>query len=247
MITTAVILAAGFGSRLKEYTSNRPKGFIEVGGITIIEASIKKLLDSGIQEIIIGTGYHSEQYDKLSETYPNIKCVKNSDYSNTGSMYTLYNLKSNISKDFLLLESDLIYDKSGLKELINLQCPDAILTSGTTHSNDEVFVETNEEKFLVNLSKDPDKLTKVYSELVGISKISKPTFEKMCKFAEQSFYQNRFLDYEYALVGIAHAVNLFVLKIDDYTWTEIDDASQLMRAKKVIYPKILKRELHEGH
>jgi 2-aminoethylphosphonate-pyruvate transaminase len=247
MIDTAVILAAGLGSRLKNVTEDRPKGFIEIGGTSIIEASVEKLFDTGIKKIIIGTGYHAEKYDELSETCPDITCIKNSLYPTTGSMYTLYTMKNNISKDFLLLESDLIYDKSGLVQLMNLPWPDAILASGTTNSDDEVFVETNEEKFLVNMSKDRKKLTGIYAELVGISKISKPTFGKMCKFAERVFYQDQFLDYEYALAGIARDVNIFVLKIDNYLWAEIDNPAQLARAKKVIYPQILKSELHEEH
>jgi len=37
MIKQAVIVAAGLGSRLKEKTVSKPKGFLELGGIAIVE------------------------------------------------------------------------------------------------------------------------------------------------------------------------------------------------------------------
>jgi 2-aminoethylphosphonate-pyruvate transaminase len=245
MIDTAIILAAGRGSRLKEITRDQPKGFIVFDQKPIIEESIIKLFGSGIKHIIIGTGYYSEKYDELAGKYSSISCVKNELYAESGSMYTLYNLRDHIRQDFLLLESDLIYDKAGLDLLINSPWPDILLTSGKTNASDEAFVEINDRKCLVNVSKDPAKLGNIYSELIGISKISYPTFVKLCAFADKSFHKDLMLDYEYALVGIARDTDIHVAKIEDFIWSEIDDEAQLTRARNVIYPKILKRESHE--
>lgn len=111
MIKTAVILAAGMGTRLGERTKNQPKGFLMLDEKPIVEQSICKLLEMGIEKIVIGTGYLAEAYERLATRYPQITCVRNDEYEKTGSMYTLYNLKDHISDDFLLLESDLIYEK----------------------------------------------------------------------------------------------------------------------------------------
>jgi 2-aminoethylphosphonate-pyruvate transaminase len=245
MIDTAIILAAGRGSRLKEITKDRPKGFIVLNQKPIIEESIIKLFQAGIENIIIGTGYCSEKYDELAKKYSHISCVKNALYAKSGSMYTLYNIRDHIQNDFLLLESDLIYDKAGLNLLIKSPWPDTILTSGKTNANDEAYVEIDDKNCLVNVSKDPTKLENIYSELIGISKISYPTFEKLCIFAEKSFQNDLMLDYEYALVGIAPSTDIHVLKFEDFTWSEIDDEGQLTRARNLIYPKILKCESHE--
>ncbi len=57
----AVILAGGFGKRLKPITDNRPKPMIEILGKPIIEWQIKLLSKNNIREIIICVGYLKEQ------------------------------------------------------------------------------------------------------------------------------------------------------------------------------------------
>ncbi len=244
MIDTAIILAAGRGSRLKEFTKDRPKGFITLDKKPIIEESVLKLFDAGIKNIIIGTGYLSQKYDELEWKYPFISCVMNDHYAKSGSMYTLYTMREHIHKDFLLLESDLIYDKCGLARLLEAPWPDTLLTSGRTHAGDEAYVEINDRHCLVNISKDSGKLANIYSELIGISRISYPTFKKLCAFAEVAFQKDLMLDYEYALVGIAHDTDIHVLKIEDFIWSEIDNQAQFTRARNIIYPKIQKSETH---
>lgn len=242
----AAILAAGIGSRLKELTNNKPKGFLAIGKMPIIEESIKKLISYGIEKILIGTGHLSKEYEKLAKKYSQIMCIKNNDFRETGSMYTLCNLKDKIDNDFLLLESDLIYERRGIGILMEDSHRDVILGSGETNSGDEVFVAVDEHKNLVNMSKKRDELYSVYAELVGITKISLDTYRKMCKFAEDNFKDNKKLDYEYALVGISKGTNIFVKKIEDYAWCEIDDENHLKRAIEKIYPKIKDAESHES-
>lgn len=246
MIRTAVIVAAGIGSRLKEITQSKPKGFLVLDKMPIIEESVVKLFSCGIEKILIGTGYLSEEYEELTKRYSQIMCVKNKYFKETGSMYTLYNLKEEINDDFLLLESDLIYDKKGITILMEDRHDNVILGSGMTNSGDEVFIEVDENKHLINMSKNRDELKSVYAELVGITKISIDTYQKMCEFSENRFKSNRKLDYEYALVGISKDVNIYIKKLENYAWCEIDDENHLERAEKVIYPKIIKKESSKG-
>ncbi len=242
MIRTGVILAAGLGSRLGEKTRDKPKGFLLLDNKPIIEWSISKLIGQGIDNIIIGTGYLGEEYEKLAGKYPVIRCVKNERYENTGSMYTLYNLKDHIFDDFILLESDLIYDKAGLTALLQHTWPDVILASEFTYSNDEVFIETNQNQFLVNMSKRKEELAGTDAELVGIIKISYPTFKLMCDYAERNIKGNPMLDYEDVLAGICQKTGIYVHKLEDFAWCEIDDENHWHKAVTDVYPKIKARE-----
>ena len=47
----AIIMAAGLGSRFGIYTEDRPKGFIEVGGMSMIERSINTLISCGVRHM----------------------------------------------------------------------------------------------------------------------------------------------------------------------------------------------------
>ena len=139
MINTAAILAAGLGSRIKESHGDRPKGFIQIDSVPIIERSIDILKSHGISNIFIGTGHHSEHYERLASTR-SLHCIKNPDYENTGSFYTLTNMKNELNTDFLLLESDLIYEARAITRIIENSQPNVILASGETNSGDEVFI-----------------------------------------------------------------------------------------------------------
>jgi len=119
MIKQAVIVAAG--SRL---------GFLELGGISVVEWSVQKLLACGIEKIIISTGYNAEMYDELAGKYPAIQTVFSADYEKTGSMAALSVCAPLVSGDFLLLESDIIYDSIGLTVLCNDIHENVILASG---------------------------------------------------------------------------------------------------------------------
>lgn len=236
-INTAVFLAAGLGSRLKGLSENKPKGFLEIGGISLIERSVQNLVASGITKFIFGTGFLSEDYDEFASKY-NAVCIKNDLFAETGSMYTLYNLRKVIHEDFLLLEADLLYHPEGLRLLLDDPHPDAILASGRTFSNDEVFIETDAGSYLVNLSKSPAALSSVDAELVGISKVSLPTYKMMCSLSENIFPEKPRLDYEHAFVEVAKHTKLFVRKEEEYIWCEIDDESHFQRAVTRIYPQL---------
>ena len=184
MIKQAVILAGGLGSRLKDKTKTMPKGFLEIGGTAIVEQSVQKLLAHGIEKIVIGTGHCNEYYDSLAKKYPAIITVKNENYANTGSMGTLEVCASFVNESFLLLESDLIYDSAGLFSLINDERKNLILASGATKSGDEVYLEADEKNCLTGLSKNRDALKNIFGELVGITKLTKSTLDKMCAYAK---------------------------------------------------------------
>lgn len=234
---TAVILAAGMGRRLEEVFAGKPKGLLEIGGISLVGRSMNILRNSGIDRIILGTGYRAEAYKPLAEKF-GAECVLNERYSGTGSMYTLYNLRSYTGGPFLLLESDLLYHPSAINLLLGDERDDVILASGPTCSGDEVFMECSADGLLVNMSKDRSVIAESGTELVGISKISAILFRQMCIFAEGPFGSRPGLEYEEALVAAAATMPVHVRKAEDLVWCEIDDPSHLKRAVEIIWPRI---------
>jgi 2-aminoethylphosphonate-pyruvate transaminase len=238
-VCTAVILAAGLGSRLKDRTARMPKGFLEIDGESLIERSVKQLLDLGIRQIIIGTGHASEHYEVFAARFPQVVCKRSDLYASTGSMYTFYNMRELLTGSLLLLESDLLYHPSGLQALLQHPSPDVILASGRTNSGDEVYIETGSHHRLFNMSKKPDDLHRIDAELVGISKLSSGTYRRMFAYCESVAGSLPKLDYEHAMVAVSDEQHpIAVHKIDQYPWCEIDDEQHLQRALQQVWPRI---------
>jgi len=69
-VTKAMILAAGFGTRLRPLTDTIPKPLIPYNGKPMIENAISKLVSAGVNEFIINTHHHA---DKMAEYFENRK------------------------------------------------------------------------------------------------------------------------------------------------------------------------------
>lgn len=234
------------GSRLKDRTSDKPKGFLSLDGSYIVEKSVQKLIACGVEQIIIGTGHCSHWYEELAKKYSSIVTVKNENYATTGSMGTLEVCASLVTGDFLLLESDLVYDDIGLHVLCNDTGKNVILASGATLSGDEVYIETDARGKLTNLSKDKTSLGEVHGELVGISKLSKEVLDRMCDHAKTHRADQPMMEYEAALVAISKTTSISIRKINYYAWCEIDDETHLERAQKEVLPRITENESLRG-
>lgn len=61
----AMILAAGYGTRLKPITDKKPKALVEINNITLLQIVIQKLIASGVSEIIINTHHLAEKVENF--------------------------------------------------------------------------------------------------------------------------------------------------------------------------------------
>ena len=239
MIKTAVILAAGLGSRFGQYTDKIPKGFIECGGKSMIERSVQTLIDCGIIRIIIGTGYHKEKFEELAIRYPQIECVCSPCYAETNSMYTLYNCREVVGDDdFLLLESDLIFEYRAITTLLKNANPNIMLITPVTKFQDQYYVEYDAKHQLTMCSTDRTQL-QVKGELVGIHKFSNAFYKEMCADYASKVNELPKLGYEYEILSMAHGGSIvYVLNEKGLFWYEIDDTKDLAFAEKNILPHL---------
>jgi choline kinase len=230
VITKAVILAAGMGLRMKAMGEDFPKGFIRLGERPIIDYSLKTLMSCGIREIMIVTGHKAEYYENLKETYPEIQTVENAKFADTGTVCSLGCARDFVDSDFILLESDLIFDPTAITGIINAPHSDCLLLSGTTNAGDEVYVEAMENR-VTGISKNRDLIKDSVGEYVGIAKVSKLLYDRLIQSADS----NPKLSYDMdCLVQIAREHPVYYFRMEGLDWAEIDDLEQLARAQKVL-------------
>jgi 2-aminoethylphosphonate-pyruvate transaminase len=245
MIRQAVIMAAGMGTRLNDKTREMPKGFIEIGGVPMVEWSVQKLFAAGVEEVIIGVGYCAGWYRRLAEKYRGVTLFNNDRYADTGSMGTLACCTPGVRGDFLLLESDLIYDAAGLSVLINETHSNALLASGLTNSGDEVYLEADRTGGLTKHSKNRSDIGELAGELVGITRLSKDTLDKMTAHMNAHLNDDPGMEYETAMAAVSRSSrsnSIYVRKLEYYLWREVDDDNHLAMATNTMYPRIREAE-----
>ena len=235
MVRTAVIMAAGKGTRFGKYTELIPKGFVEVNGKPMVIQSIETLIASGIKKIIIGTGYHKEAYEALCEKYPQVVCHFSPRYAETNCLYTLWNCRELIGdEDFLMLDSDLIYEPKAISSLIECKYPSTILTTPVKKFQDSYFVEEDDSHRFVKWSKNYNELN-ACGELIGIHKLSNKFFREVCREFESNLAQNEKSSYEPFFQKVSNTTcPIYILKVDDLLWYEIDNEADLKFAEENI-------------
>jgi 2-aminoethylphosphonate-pyruvate transaminase len=245
MIRQAVIMAGGMGTRLNDTTRLMPKGFIEIGGIPMVEWSAQKLFAAGIEEVIIGVGHCAEWYERLAEQYRGVTLFANRRYAETGSMGTLACCAPGVRGDFLLLESDLIYDAAGLFALINETHSNVLLASGPTNSGDEVYLEADRAGGLQKHSKNRSDIAELAGELVGITRLTKDTLDKMTAHMNAHLGDEPRMEYETAMAAVSRSSasnSIYIRKLEYYLWREVDDENHLAMARNSVYPRIREAE-----
>ena len=63
-VDTAMIMAAGKGTRMMPLTADRPKPLIEVGGVALLDHVLDHLRDAGIGKIVVNVHYRAEQVEQ---------------------------------------------------------------------------------------------------------------------------------------------------------------------------------------
>lgn len=62
-ITTAMVMAAGYGTRMRPLTNDRSKAMVEVGGLPLIEHMLRRLEAAGIERVIVNVHAHADHLE----------------------------------------------------------------------------------------------------------------------------------------------------------------------------------------
>ena len=115
-VKRAVIIAAGFGSRMIPITLNTPKPLVRVKGSRIIDSCLDALKEAQVEEVYIIRGYLAEQFDQLLYKYPNIKFIENPMYNEANNISSIV-CAGDLLQNAYIIEADLlVYNKKLIKK-----------------------------------------------------------------------------------------------------------------------------------
>lgn len=138
----ALILAAGSGTRLAPITDEVPKAMVAVNGVPIIEKQIINLANNGVRDIYVVVGYKQGVLTAfLSEKYPFVSVIENSDYLSTNNMYSAYLARGLFSGgEFIMMNADVFFDESVITELMKPNYRNAIVVDIGSYNDESMKV-----------------------------------------------------------------------------------------------------------
>ncbi|MBQ5731440.1 MAG: NTP transferase domain-containing protein, partial [Bacteroidaceae bacterium] len=129
----AIILAAGMGRRLGEFTKQNTKCMVQVNGTRLIDRLLGQLSKLSLSRIVIVIGYEGEKVvAHVGSEYQGIKIeyIKNPIYDRTNNIYSLALAKKQMQEDdTLLIESDLIFDDKMFELIVGNPYPNLALVA----------------------------------------------------------------------------------------------------------------------
>ena len=247
----AVMLAAGTGARLGPAVVERsPKVLLQFGGKTLLQRHVEILRRHGVDELVLGVGYHKEEIEQeianlCAEDF--VRTVFNEDY-NDGNIVTLWTLGDELccGKPVLLMDADVLYDEGLLSRLVYSQHENCLLLDRGFAPGDEPVKLCIRNGEIVEFRKWLSAGFDFCGESVGLFKLSACVAEQVIIQSGLYLAQGRRQDpYEEAIRDVLLTSKDNTFSFEDITgmpWIEIELAADIERANAVVLPRIVTAE-----
>ena len=242
-----VMLAAGIGARLGFTISKQPpKILLRFGGKTLLQHHIEILKRLGIEELVLGVGYHHHEIERqivALGAQDFVRTVFNKDFEE-GNIVTLWALRDELccGESILLMDADVLYHEDLVARLVDSRHRNCLLLDRDFDAGDEpvkVCVRDGEIiEFRKWLSADFD----FCGESVGFFKLSAEVAERIIAQTQLYLRQGRRQEpYEETIRDVLLTSPRGTFAFEDITgrpWIEIDFAADIERANAEILPRI---------
>ena len=252
----ALILNSGIGSRMGVLTSEHPKCMSELyPGETILSRQLKQIVDFGISEVIITTGYFDAilvDYCKSLDLPLEYTFVKNERYIETNYIYSIYCARDFIEDDIILMHGDLVFANEVFEQLLNYK--------GSCMTVSSILpIPQKDFKAVIKNGKILKVGIEFFDEVVAaqpLYKIEKNEWKKwLSKIVEFCESGNDNVYAENALNELNGRCDIKALDIKDFLCKEIDNAEDLAeistKVKKIenrtVYLSFSTDVIHGGH
>jgi choline kinase len=241
---TALVLAAGYGSRIADITTD-PKSLLKVCGKPLMEWHLQSLKKVGIKKLVVVTGYKKEMLEDYLDQFKTdfeISYAINEDYRIKGNTYSMLFGLEKVEAEFLLFDADLIYDTEILRSFVEDKTENQILVgegsiddieSAKAMVDKNGFVRMTIDKRAV--STDEREKFSFAGEAIGILKFSKQYRDDMYT-ACKSFLakpENISKNWEHVMNEFLLTHDMSVQKCINNHWVEIDNKEDLEKAKGI--------------
>ena len=236
-VTTALLLAAGTGSRLQPLTDDEPKCLTEIDGITILERQVRCLHQWGFKRLVVVVGYLEHRIREFLEAWTGdlrIDYIVSPRYRTTNNIYSLWLARKEIREPFLLLECDLVFEPSLLRDML---LPDKMAVArlqpwmmGSTVSLDPFQRITD---FRVGHSEVCDDSR---YKTVNSYSLSMPLWQRVAKRLDQRISEGKVNDYYEAVFAEMMAegsLSFDPVFFDNGRWYEVDTLADLHEAERL--------------
>ena len=139
-VRKAIILAAGFGSRMLPATKDKPKPLVLVNNVRIIDTLLDALIKAEIYDIVIVTGYKGDRFNELLNKYPTIKLVNNPIFDKTNNISSIMTVLNQLDCCYIC-EADLYISNPNI--IAKYQYCSNILGSYSLQTDDWSFKMNN--------------------------------------------------------------------------------------------------------
>lgn len=235
----AIILAAGMGKRLGEFTRNNTKCMVPVNGVPMIDRLLKQLCKLSLKRVIIVIGYEGQKLvDYVNEHFSdklNIEFINNPIYYKTNNIYSLSLAQEKMQEDdTLLIESDLLLDDRMFPLILNNPQPNLALVAKYQTWMDGTMVKIDEDNNIINfVPKKAFKYSDVdqYYKTVNVYKFSREfSIHKYVPFLNaysEALGNNEYYEQVLRVICFLDKSDLKALPINDEKWYESDDKADL--------------------
>lgn len=235
----AIILAAGMGRRLGDYTKDNTKCMVPVNGVRLIDRLLGQLAKQKLQRVVIVVGYKGKELrEYIGNRYDgqlNIEFAENPVYDKTNNIYSLAIVKDKLQQDdTLLIESDLIFSDNIIPMIVGNTNPNLALVAKYETWMDGTMVRLDDDNNIVNfISKDAFDYNDVdsYYKTVNIYKLSKQFSQhKYVPFLDaytKAVGNNEYYENVLRIISLLNSHDMKALPIGNEKWYEIDDKQDL--------------------
>ncbi len=239
-VSTALLLAAGTGSRLLPLTDSMPKCLTEIRGIPILQRLLDSLRQHRFNRLVVVVGHLEQEIRRFLELHAQdftVDYVVSPVYDTTNNIYSLWLAGETIREPFLLIESDLVFDPSLLGEMLD---PDQIAVSEILPWMNGTTVKANAALDLTDFSIGTDDISnEIYYKTVNIYSLSSETWQSVRERLDLHIRAGRVNEYyEVVFKELVAEGNLTFqcVKFDSNSWYEVDTLEDL-QAAQILFSK----------